>query len=202
MRFVCEAYSFQQRHGASLRLAFPRPGRSWTEQAAKQEVAGIIAHPEQQVVDDGQRAERAGVLPGTGNARAGAFRHPQAVDPPAFHGDAAGILPHYAGDQVEQGRLAGTVRADQADDFARVQTEGDVVGDGDTAEALAQTGNVQNGTHVRAANGLRPLQASRPPPPRPPPISPCGRRNRNTRTNTEKMMPCNGEATDTGSRRN
>src|SRR6185312_4871042 len=51
--------------------------------------------------------------------------------------DRSGIGAQQAHYQLEHGRLAGAVRADQAASFARGQRQGDAVGGDDAAEAAA-----------------------------------------------------------------
>ena len=62
----------------------------------------------------------------------------QARDVPAAEADAAAVEREIAGDQVEQRRLAGAVRPDDAERLALVDVERDRVGDLEGAEALRQ----------------------------------------------------------------
>ena len=71
----------------------------------------------------------------------GSRSRPVLVDVAEVHGraedDAAVVGLELAGDELEQRRLAGAVRADHAEDGAGRQLERDVLDDGAVAEALA-----------------------------------------------------------------
>ena len=54
-------------------------------------------------------------------------------------GEAAGAGAVDAGDEIEDGGLAGAVGADQADDLALLDVEGEIVDGAETAEVLGQT---------------------------------------------------------------
>ena len=69
----------------------------------------------------------------------------------AVEDDAARIGHHRAGDQVEQRRLAGAVRPDDAERLARVERQADVVGDLQGAVALADAVDGQD-RQVRASS--------------------------------------------------
>src|SRR6516164_2113195 len=51
-------------------------------------------------------------------------------------------------DAIEQGGLAGTVRANDAEDLARLHFERDAIHPRDTAEGLAQVGHFQHRAHA------------------------------------------------------
>src|SRR5207237_6339564 len=61
--------------------------------------------------------------------------------------DAALIGPHVATDEVEQRRLAGTVRAEDAVGLPAFDREADIVGDQQSAVALRDAGQFQDGAH-------------------------------------------------------
>ena len=61
----------------------------------------------------------------------------------AEHGDRAAGGGEHAGDQVEGGALAGAVRADQRDDLAGLDVEGDIVDGDHAAELLARIVDLQ-----------------------------------------------------------
>jgi hypothetical protein len=59
------------------------------------------------------------------------------------------------GDEVEEGRLAGAVRADQARDRPVRDGEGDVVDGGDPTEAPRQAANLENRRRPLLVTGRR-----------------------------------------------
>ena len=67
----------------------------------------------------------------------------QAGDVVAVEEDPAGVERLEAGDQVEQRRLAGAVRTDDAEDLALVDVEGDVGVGGQAAVALGDAFDVE-----------------------------------------------------------
>ena len=67
----------------------------------------------------------------------------QASDVVSVEDDPAGIERLEAGDQVEQRRLAGAVRPDDAEDLALVHVEGDVRVGGQAAVALGHAFDVE-----------------------------------------------------------
>src|SRR4029453_5751582 len=82
---------------------------------------------------------------GGGHPEAGNAVGRETGDRLLLEGDLAGGRREIARHQVEQGRLAGAVGADDAGDRARLDGEGDV-GDGEqAAEALAQRLDTQDG---------------------------------------------------------
>src|SRR5262249_58090346 len=72
-----------------------------------------------QVLDGAELREEPRALEGAGDTEAHDGRRGKGVDRPAVEGDGAGARPDEAGDQVEEGALAGAVRTDDADDLAR-----------------------------------------------------------------------------------
>ena len=93
----------------------------------------------------------------------------------------AGAGPMHAGDEIDQGRLAGAVGTDQADDLTRPQFERDVVDGDQAAEAAGYVGEPQHGGHGAASPVRRRHQGFAHPAPR----NPFGRNS--TRHTT--MMP-------------
>src|SRR6202165_2183089 len=78
------------------------------------------------------------MLEGAGDAELCYFLWRRVVDFPAENRDRAARRGEHAGDQVEGRALAGAVGADQGDDFARLDVEGDVVDRDHAAELLAR----------------------------------------------------------------
>ena len=96
--------------------------------------------------------------------------------------DLAAVRPVEPGNEIEQGGLAGTVRADDADQFALGEVEIDVVDRGEPAEAPCQSTQGKQGCmagdwRVRAVSDLRTHQMV--------PNRPCGR----NRTSSKRTMP-------------
>ena len=78
-------------------------------------------HADQDVVDDGLVLEHREVLEGAGNAEARQRMGRQLREIPPVEKDLAGGWPEHRADQIEECRLAGAVRADQAADLARLR---------------------------------------------------------------------------------
>ena len=99
----------------------PAPGER-VEQAG----AGADVEPGRHVAGDAELAEGPRGLEGAGHAEG---RHPAGSEPrrrDAADLDPAGRGSHQAADHVEQRALSGAVRADEADQLARVHLEADV----------------------------------------------------------------------------
>src|SRR5690606_25839443 len=67
----------------------------------------------------------------------------------AVEDDRAGVGTDQPRELVEDGRLAGAVGADQADDLAGRHVEGNVIGGHQAAEALAQSAHREQRAHLR-----------------------------------------------------
>src|SRR5215207_4938024 len=87
------------------------------------------------VLERSHVVEKADVLKGTGHAERRDFVRRQTDSRPTVEVDAAGGRLVDAGEDVEEGRLAGAVRPDQADDLSARDNEVDVV-DGDQSSEL------------------------------------------------------------------
>jgi hypothetical protein len=59
----------------------------------------------------------------------------------------AGEAPEHRTDQVEECRLSGAVRADQAADLSGFDLEAHILDGGQAAEALGDADNVEKGAH-------------------------------------------------------
>src|SRR5207302_10584137 len=95
--------------------------------------------------------EEAGILERTLQSGLGPLVRAQPGDLLAEQPDLAGVGFEEAGDDVEQGRLAGTVGADQAEDLAVVDREADVVDRLHPAEALAHATELEHDVSLLAA---------------------------------------------------
>ena len=121
------------------------------------------------VLGHGEIGEGLELLEGARDAAAGDAVGPQAGDLAAVEEDAAGVGRLEAGDQVEQRRLAGAVGADDAEDLALVDIEGDVGVGGEAAEALGHAFDVEQQAHVRLPPRRRMRSSNRLRMPRGPP---------------------------------
>ena len=83
------------------------------------------------------------VLEGPGDAEFCDFLRRRVVDVLAVHRDGAAGGGEHAGDQVEGGALAGAVGADQGDDLAGLDVEGNVVDGDHAAELLSRVVDLQ-----------------------------------------------------------
>ncbi|MNY06444.1 hypothetical protein D3C86_1392020 [compost metagenome] len=83
------------------------------------------------------------MLEGAADPEAGDAPRRQAIDALAAEADLAAGQRQQTGEQVEQGRLAGAVGADQRGDLATVHSQPHVVVGHQTAEALDQTLSLQ-----------------------------------------------------------
>jgi hypothetical protein len=72
------------------------------------------------------------------------------VDPPAAQPDAAARRPLQPDHDLQEGALAGPVRADDGDDVAVVDTERDAVDGRETAEALRDVVDLEKQVRLRA----------------------------------------------------
>ena len=77
------------------------------------------------------------MLEGTGDAALEDIARTQAADHIAAEPHVAARRLEHAGNDIEQSRLAGTVRADQRDDLAGLDVERHVVDRGEPAELAA-----------------------------------------------------------------
>ena len=91
--------------------------------------------------------ERLHDLMGAREPVAGDDKGPFAGDVDAVEHDLAGIRRKHAVDQIEQRRFAGAVRPDQAEDFARLQDEAQIVHRLQAAEALADAVELEQRRH-------------------------------------------------------
>ena len=119
---------------------------------------------EAQPLVDGERdglerreiAEQLVDLEGAHQAAAHPRLGPEPRDVLARQQDSAGGGRQHAGQQVDEGRLAGAVRPDQRLARAALEAEGDVVGGDDAAEALAEAQGFERGAHRRTTRASKP----------------------------------------------
>ena len=108
-------------------------------------VMGVVVHPDQDVVDHRQVLKEPDVLEGARHARPVDLDGAHPLGVPAVDEDlAAGGLVDL-GQQVEDGRLARAVRADEAADLGAADGEVEVVDGGQPAEFDAQPDRLHDG---------------------------------------------------------
>src|SRR5207253_755217 len=96
------------------------------------------------VLDDRQRAERADHLEGARDPELGAAEGGEPGDVGAVEADAAGIRRGGPGDEIEERRLAGAVRPEEAEELALLDVEIHAAHGLDPAEALLQALDLEN----------------------------------------------------------
>src|SRR5260370_26413593 len=105
------------------------------------------------VSDHRQQVESRGNLDGTADATTPEIARTFAGDLVAIEKNRAGAGFQLAVEHVEAGRLASAVRADQRQQLARVQVEGNVVDRLDAAERLRKMGYAQKGHRASSVRG-------------------------------------------------
>ena len=104
-------------------------------------------HADQDVVDDGLVLEHREVLEGAGNAKARQRMGRELREIPPVKKDLAGGWPEHCADQVEECRLAGAVRADQAANLAGFDLEAHILDGGQAAEAFGDANDIEKRAH-------------------------------------------------------
>ena len=112
--------------------------------------AAVAVSPHQQVVQYGGMVEQLDILEGPGDAQPGKLVRAQAGDVAPVKADAplAGLVDPR--DQVEDGRLAGAVGADDGKHLARLDREGYAVDRPDPAELDGQILDLQQAHRIRS----------------------------------------------------
>ena len=98
------------------------------------------------VVEHREIGKQRDVLEGAADADLGDPVRRARQDARAFHQDIAGARLIESGETVEQRRLAGAVRSDQAEDCALVHVEGHAIQRDDAAEHDADVANREQGS--------------------------------------------------------
>ena len=154
--------------------------------------AGPVHRSDADVFQNGQIGERPHDLKRARNAHPADQVRPQASERPALELDRATCQLRDPCDDVDQRRLAGAVRPDQAHDLAGMDVEADVLDGHDTAEVLGGVAHLQNrrahtrwATRLRAktrqVSGVRVAMNS---------ITPRGMNRTTSTTSRAKMTPC------------
>ena len=115
-----------------------RFGRAMLRLAARDFAGLAVIGGECDVLEQRQFAERTRDLEGAPYSLMTDRMRRQAADLLAFEADRAGRRAQRAGNEIEGRALAGAVRPDQAEDFARAQFEGDLVDGQESSEAFTQ----------------------------------------------------------------
>ena len=116
--------------------------------------------PDHDVFEYGHLGKKADVLEGSGDARLGHFVHGCGGVGLAVELEAPGIRGVEAGDDIEEGGLAGAVGSDQAVDLTALDRDADIGERLQTAEALVGTLHQQQRC-VGGGGGRRRVQAAR-----------------------------------------
>ncbi len=111
-------------------------------------------HHSEDVLADGEFAEDGFFLGEVAHAEAGADVHGFGSGFVAVEDDAAGIGTDEADDHVEGGGFAGTVGAEEADDFALFDLDVDAIDDGATIVDFFETFGVEKAFVVRGSHGF------------------------------------------------
>ncbi len=114
------------------------------EQHAAEAVVHMIVHADHDVFQQGHFLEHADVLERTGDTALGDLVRRDLADVLAVEFDRAAGSAQQTGDQVEDGGLAGAVRADQAKDAALRDIEIDVLQNLQAAKVLADVFELQH----------------------------------------------------------
>ncbi len=110
-------------------------------------LAGLDRHCD--VLARGHVVEQARHLESPAEAEGDAGGNRQVGDVVPREPDTAGVGPDLAAELVDEGRLAGAVRADQRMDFACLDSHGHVVGGKQAAEALHEAVDLEDRGHHR-----------------------------------------------------
>src|SRR5262249_9537296 len=134
--------------------------------------------------------------PGARQTAPRTLAHRKALDWNATQADAPRIRTNNTADEIEKGRLPGTVWPDQPEHLARLKRQIDVVGDNNAAEAFAELFDAERVPHGPRSGVLRPDQMGGAA------INPGGRANMKSSTSPENNRPCIGPSTLGGRPRN
>ena len=127
-----EAEGREQANRGFARCRLRRPRPSGRKDQRGEVLARLVARGEQHVVHDRHAGQHAGELEGANQPEIGDAVRRHAGNVAAGEPDGAGIRPAKAAEEVEHGRLAGAVRADQRGDRAALDVEARA-GDGEQA---------------------------------------------------------------------
>ena len=113
------------------------------------------------IVEHRHRFEGERHLEGARQSQRGACLRREARDVPAGEGHGSGRHRQVAGQAVEEGRLAGSVGADQAEDVALLDRHRDVIDRLEAAEGLGDVAGVDQAHLRRSSSDSRPLGRKR-----------------------------------------
>ncbi len=124
-----------------------------TDELRRQRERGRTVGSDGQVLAHREVVEQLGALPRSSEAAARAHVRWQPVEVTTVELRAARV-PDEAGDRVDEGRLARTVRPDQSHELAVIDDEVDVLHGMDAAEAHRQPGRGEHGAHAALARAF------------------------------------------------
>src|SRR5262249_27951831 len=133
----------EQLHGGVVHLALLTAHAAQAERVRQKPAVRARANADHDVLQHGQRREQRVILERPTDAQRGNVVRPEAEDRAAGQEDRALARSIEPADAVEEGRLAGAVRTDQADDLAFADVEGDAIERDDTAETHRDVTNGQ-----------------------------------------------------------
>ena len=152
VRVLVELHDLQELPGLAFDLALLRVIGRETQDSGERIVPHVVVVAGPHVVEDRQVVEEADVLERSRDARLVDVHHALAGGVLAFKEDlAAGGLVDL-GQEVEDGRLAGAVGADQADDLVVVDLQVQVVDGCQAAEIDAEFDGLEDGSSVRCVH--------------------------------------------------
>ena len=150
---VLESGQPEQLERLRLELALRALERRARQEGADQRRRRLALEPDLDVVEDRQVAEQADVLEGTADSHPGDGVGRRAGDVATVERDRAARWPEEPGQEMEQRRLAGAVRTDDAVDRQRVETKLVVDQRLEAAERLGQAAGLEQ--RCRFAIGVR-----------------------------------------------
>ena len=141
--------------GTRAQLGLAAAGCGGAQQRGQDALTRLVLTVQQQVLQHGQAREAPRYLKAAHQAGGGDAIRPPARDRPAVEADAAGVRRHQAGDAVEQCRLAGTVRPDEAGDTTGLHAQIDAAQGVHAVIAAGQAADFEQG-HTMRRRGIAP----------------------------------------------
>src|SRR5690606_3880420 len=129
------------------------PGGAKVEQALKDIGLQLAMAAQLDIVEHRHTAKQRNILEAAGQPQASAVRSVQASDFAALEEDRARTWPIKTGNRIDQGGLAGTVRANDRGDGPRLHIERDAIQSLDAAERQREVLHAQHG-YVRRHSHL------------------------------------------------
>lgn len=150
IRLVSETHPFERRaRGVQYRRFLALLSGQSQKCAHKPAVCPRVS-PDHHIFEHRHTTEQAHGLKDQRNAEFGARVRCQAVHIPTHHPELAGVGLQLASDQVEQGGLSSTVRANNPDELARVYGKRNVIDGDDATKSTRQIACFENHQRGRA----------------------------------------------------